>query len=175
VIERERLLQLAKTLPTIWHDETVDMQTKQRVVRILVEEIIADVDLENGQGILLVHWAGGRHSEIRAKRRRPDEHRLKTSRETSEVIRRMGAYWDDRRIAITLNRLGMKTATGPITIRKLIEAKNPCSRTNRPLRSLANTRGCVDRTEGPRSRGGEEGSASTETPKGHLHPNIPTL
>jgi len=112
VIERERLLQLAKTLPTIWHDETVDMQTKQRVVRILVEEIIADVDLENGQVILLVHWAGGRHSEIRAKRRRPDEHRLKTSLETSEVIRRMGAYWDDRRIAITLNRLGMKTATG---------------------------------------------------------------
>jgi len=112
VVERERLLQLAKELPTLWHDDQVEMETKQRIVRILIEEIIADVDLESGQVVLLVHWAGGRHSEVRAKRRRPDEHRLTTSLETSEVIRRMGAYWDDRQIAMTLNRLGMKTATG---------------------------------------------------------------
>ena len=109
VIERERLLQLAKTLPKIWHDDTVEMQTRQRVVRILIEEIIADVDEDNGQVILLVHWAGGRHSEIRAKRRRPGQRRLTTSLEASEVIRRMGAYWSDKQIAMTLNRLGLRT------------------------------------------------------------------
>jgi len=111
VIERESLLQLARTLPEVWHDAAVDMQTKQRIVRILIEEIIADVDPENAQVILLVHWAGGRHSEIRAKRRRLGEHRLTTSLEATEVIRRMGAYWDDKQIATTLNRLGMKTGT----------------------------------------------------------------
>jgi hypothetical protein len=60
------------------------------VVRILIEEIIADVDEDNGQVILLVHWAGGRHSEICAKRRRPGQHQLRAARgATRENTRRI--------------------------------------------------------------------------------------
>lgn len=110
IVDHARLLELATKMPEIWYSDAGDSSVKQRIVQILIEEIMVDVDLDEGQVILLIHWAGGRHSEVRAKRRRRGQHRLTTSLETIEVVRRMGAYWDDKTIAGTLNRLGMKTA-----------------------------------------------------------------
>jgi DNA invertase Pin-like site-specific DNA recombinase len=110
IVDHARLLELATMIPEIWSSGAGNASVKQRIVRILIEEILVDVDLEEGQVILLIHWTGGRHSEVRAKRRRQGQHRLTTSLETIEVVRRMGAYWDDKTIASTLNRLGMKTA-----------------------------------------------------------------
>ncbi len=110
--DRDQLLGLAKRLPEVWNDDRTDARAKQRIVRVLIEEVIADVDLDKGEVLLVVRWAGGRHSELRAKRRRLGQHRLTTCTETIEIVRRMGPYWNDRQIAATLNRLGIKTATG---------------------------------------------------------------
>lgn len=111
-VDRNTLLTLARDLPSVWNDHRTNTQTRQRIARILIEEIIADVDLDKGRVILLIHWTGGRHSEVHAKRRRQGQHRLSTSMETIEIIRRMIAYWDEKVIAATLNRLGQKTAKG---------------------------------------------------------------
>lgn len=110
VVDRDRLLELAILIPEIWSADVGDASVKQRIVRILIEEIVVDVDLAEGKVLLLIHWAGGSHSEVVAKRRRLGQHRLTTSLETIEVVRRMGAHCDDRRIAIAMNRLGLKTA-----------------------------------------------------------------
>jgi len=110
--DREMLLALAANLPAVWHDERTDARTRQRIARILIEEILVDIDLEQGRVSMLIHWAGGRHSEVFAKRRRQGQHRLTTSQDAVDIIRRMAAYWDDSVIANTLNRLRLETATG---------------------------------------------------------------
>ena len=59
--------------------------------------------------VLLMHWAGGRHSEIRVKRNETGRHRRCTSLEAVDVIRRMAGHFPDEQIAATLNRLGLQT------------------------------------------------------------------
>jgi hypothetical protein len=53
----------AHDLPSVWR-ATSNMSLKQRIVRILIEEIIADVDEKHSEIVVLIHWAGGRHSQL---------------------------------------------------------------------------------------------------------------
>jgi hypothetical protein len=85
------------------------MRLKQRIVRILVHEIVADVDEEASEVLLLLHWAGGRHSELRVKKNATGKHRRCTAVETVDVIRQMAGRFSDQQIAATLNRLGLRT------------------------------------------------------------------
>jgi hypothetical protein len=66
--DKETLCSLAQDLPAVWNSPATDMRLKQRIVRILVEEIIADVDDTASEVVLLIHWTGGRHSEVRMKK-----------------------------------------------------------------------------------------------------------
>jgi hypothetical protein len=45
------------------------MRLKQRIVRILVHEIVADVDEKASEIVLLIHWTGGQNSELRIKKK----------------------------------------------------------------------------------------------------------
>lgn len=109
---RELLTSLAQDLPAVWNSPTSDNRLKQRIVRILIEEIVADVDEEGNEVVLLIHWAGGRHSELRVKKKRSGEHGRCTSVDTIEVLRQMAGKYTDEQIANTLNRLGLRTGTG---------------------------------------------------------------
>ena len=110
--DKEVLLSLARDLPALWNAPSTDMRLKQRIVRILVHEIVADVDERTSEIVLLLHWAGGAHSELRIKKNGPGRHRHCTSVEAIEVIRQMAGKFPDEQIAATLNRLGLRTGTG---------------------------------------------------------------
>src|ERR1700683_624613 len=88
------------------------MPLKPRIVRILTEETIADVDDAASEIVLLIHWTGGRHSELRMKKNLTGRRSRCTNLETIEVLRRMSGRFPDDQIAATLNRLGLKTGTG---------------------------------------------------------------
>ena len=109
---KELLLSLAQDLPAIWKLPSTDMRLKQRIVRILIEEIVADVDESSREIVLLIHWAGGRHSELRVKKRETGQHGKCTSLEAIEVVRHMAGRFPDELIAATLNRLGLRTGVG---------------------------------------------------------------
>jgi excisionase family DNA binding protein len=109
---KEVLLSLAQDLPTVWNDPATDMRLKQRIVRILIREIMVDIDEEKREIVMLLHWAGGLHSELRVKKNAPGEHRHRTNLEAVEVVRRMAGRFSDEQIASTLNRLGMRTGAG---------------------------------------------------------------
>src|SRR6266436_5650087 len=64
------LATLATDLKTVWAAPTTDARLKKRIVRTLIQEVIADIDPEAAEIILVVHWIGGVHSEIRLPRRR---------------------------------------------------------------------------------------------------------
>ena len=106
------LMSLAQDLPAVWNSPSADMRLKQRIVHILIEEIVADVDENNQAVVLLVHWAGGRHSELRVKKNGLGKHRRCTSLEAIQVIGQMAARFPDEQIASTLNRLGLRTGSG---------------------------------------------------------------
>ena len=53
---KEVLLSLAQDLPAIWNSPSTDKRLKQRIVRILIREIIADVQAESREVVLVIHW-----------------------------------------------------------------------------------------------------------------------
>jgi excisionase family DNA binding protein len=111
-VDRATLLALADTLPAVWNSPGADMRLKQRIVRLLVHEVVADVDDKRSEIVLVIHWHGGRHTEFRRHKNKTGHHRRSTSEEAVDVIRRMAGRWPDEHIAATLNRIGLKTGTG---------------------------------------------------------------
>jgi len=105
----ELLMSLAQDLPAIWNSPSTDMRLKQRIVRILIHEIVADIDESGREVVLLIHWAGGRHSELRLKKSQTGKHRHCTNLEAIDVIRKMAGKFPDEQIAATLNRLHLRT------------------------------------------------------------------
>jgi hypothetical protein len=62
--------------------------------------------------VLVIHWAGGRHSEVRIPRPKAGDHRHRTGPDAEGVVRRMAGAWPDREIAASLNRLRLRTGAG---------------------------------------------------------------
>ncbi len=62
-------LVLAGDLPAVWNSPAADMGLKQRIVQILIREIVVEVSSDKREIVLLLHWAGGRHSELRIAKR----------------------------------------------------------------------------------------------------------
>jgi len=106
---RDVLMSLAQDLPALWNDRATEMRQKQRIVRLLIQEIVADVDEPAQEIVLLIHWAGGRHSELRLKKSQTGKHRHCTDLQAIEVIRKMAGKFPDDQIAATLNRLRLRT------------------------------------------------------------------
>ncbi len=106
------LMSLAQDLPAIWSSPDADMRLKQRIVRILVHEIVADVDERSSEIVLLIHWAGGRHSELRVKKNTTGKHSRTTSAEAIEVLKQLSGKFPDDQIAAIMNRLGLRTGGG---------------------------------------------------------------
>jgi hypothetical protein len=61
---QELLVALAQGLPQVWNTST-DFRLKQRIIHLVLREIIADFDAQSQAVTLILHWAGGRHSELR--------------------------------------------------------------------------------------------------------------
>jgi len=108
----EQLASLADDLLAVWNHPAADMRIKQRIVRVLLEEIVADVDRETNEILLLLHWAGGRHTEIRVPKNKPGHTSRWSDPDAVKVIRAMAGAWSDRDVALTLNRLRLRTGTG---------------------------------------------------------------
>jgi DNA invertase Pin-like site-specific DNA recombinase len=103
---------LADDLDAAWNAPGVTMRTRQRLLRALVTDIIADVDDATREVVLTIHWRGGQHSQLRVRKPRSGEHGCRTPDEALAVMRSMATRWSDADIAATLNRMGMPTGQG---------------------------------------------------------------
>jgi DNA invertase Pin-like site-specific DNA recombinase len=111
-VDREALLHLARDLPRVWNAAGTDARAKQRIVRLLIEEVVVDLDDEAHEAVLLIHWVGGRHTEARVARRRAGGYPGDRSPGAVEVVRELGGRWPDRELAVTMNRMRCKTPDG---------------------------------------------------------------
>jgi DNA invertase Pin-like site-specific DNA recombinase len=111
-IDRESLLALAHDLPAAWNAPGATMRTKQRLTRILIQEVVVDLDDASHEAVVTVHWTGGRHTEIRVARTRTGRYPDDRHPSPVEVIRKLGGQWPDRDLAVTMNRMRCKTGDG---------------------------------------------------------------
>ena len=103
---------LADDLQAAWNTPSVTMRARQRLLRALVTDIIADVDEAAREVVLTIHWRGGQHSQLRVRKPKTGEHGCRTSTQALAVMRSMATRWSDADIAASLNRMGMPTGQG---------------------------------------------------------------
>ena len=103
---------LANDLAAAWNVPGVSMRARQRLLRALVTDIIADVDEAAREVILTIHWRGGQHSQLRVRKPKTGEHGCRTPDAALAVMRSMASRWSDEDIAASLNRMGMPTGQG---------------------------------------------------------------
>src|SRR4029077_20063866 len=102
---------LASNLKTVWDAPTTDARLKKRIVRTLVHEVVADIDEAASEIVLIVHWVGGAHSELRLPKRRRGQ-RNSASADIIQAVRQLVLITSDDLIASLLNRNGLKTGNG---------------------------------------------------------------
>src|SRR5271169_3691783 len=111
VADPASLATLAADLKTVWTSTSTEARLKKRIVRTVIHEVIADVDSEAAEIVLVVHWIGGVHSEIRLPRRRRGQ-RNSTSADVIAAVRQLVLIANDDLIAGILNRNGLLTGYG---------------------------------------------------------------
>src|SRR4051794_39537568 len=79
---------LASNLRTVWSAPTTDARIKKRIVRTLIQEVVADIDDAASEIVLIVHWVGGVHSELRLPKRRRGQ-RNSTSADIIQAVRQL--------------------------------------------------------------------------------------
>jgi excisionase family DNA binding protein len=108
--ERERLLAAGADLPAAWSHPGATAGTRKRILRTVIEEIVATLTDERID--LLLHWRGGDHTRLSVPRNRTGQHRYSSEADVQDLIRALARQQDDSAIAATLNRLGKRTGRG---------------------------------------------------------------
>ena len=111
-IEHPDFSGLADDLAAAWNAPGVTTRTRQQLLRALVNEVVVDIDEKTREIVLVIHWRGGQHSQLRVPKPRSGEHGCRTSEEAVALIRTMAGRWSDEQIAASLNRMGMPTGQG---------------------------------------------------------------
>ncbi len=112
LVKLERFQNLGADLNSVWRDPATDNRLKKRIVRTLIEEVVADVDSEAREIVLILHWRGDAHTELRLRRRRRGQSSTDTPQETIDVVRNLAKICRDDKIAAFLNRNGFRTGPG---------------------------------------------------------------
>ncbi len=110
VADRERLLALGQDLVRAWESPGTTPETRKKIIRTVVSEIIVDIVGDSLE--LIVHWQGGDHTRLRVKRNRAGQTRWTTDVEVVDLVRALARQMPDQTIAALLNRSGKSTGRG---------------------------------------------------------------
>jgi excisionase family DNA binding protein len=108
--ERAGLLALAEDLPQLWNHPAASSETRKRILRAVLKEIV--VTVAEARLHLVLHWQGGDHTRLDVIKYRTGQNRWKTDTATEELVRELARVLPDDRIAPVLNRLGIRSAKG---------------------------------------------------------------
>ena len=97
-------------LETAWTHPNATAQTRKRIVRAVLEEVV--VKLADDRIDLLLHWRGGDHTRLSVPRNGPGRHRWCTDATVGDLLRGLARQLPDSAIAKTQNRLGKQTGRG---------------------------------------------------------------
>jgi DNA invertase Pin-like site-specific DNA recombinase len=107
---KAQILALGERIPHVWESAHCPPETKKKIIRTVIEEVIVTLDAQTDELRFIIHWKGGTHTEFKMPKPKSGVGH-KTSAEDLEVIRRMAVRYGDDDIARVLNKLGRRTAT----------------------------------------------------------------
>lgn len=107
---RERLLTLGADLTLAWDNPGVSAETRKKIIRTLINEII--VDTVGDKLDLVIHWHGGDHTRLQVKKNKIGRNRWATDADVVDLVRVLARQMPDQSIASVLNRSGKSTGRG---------------------------------------------------------------
>jgi excisionase family DNA binding protein len=110
VVDREALLGLGKDLRRAWERPGVTAETKKKILRTVIAEIV--VDVVGDELDLVIHWQGDDHTRLKVKKNRVGITRWATDAEVVDLVRALARQMPDFSVAATLNRLSKVTPHG---------------------------------------------------------------
>jgi hypothetical protein len=111
-VDRDLFMRLARDLPAAWNAPSTDMATKQRLIRVLVQEVVCELDDTANEVVLLIHWTGGRHTEVRVPRVKTGRYPVNRIPAAVDALQQLADHLPDKEIAVSLNRMRCKTSDG---------------------------------------------------------------
>ena len=108
--DRERLLTLGEDLSLAWNNPVVTNETRKKIIRLLISEIV--VDVAENIITLIIHWQGGDHTRLEVRKNRAGQTRWSTDDDVIGLIRELARQMSDTSIAAVLNRSGKQTGRG---------------------------------------------------------------
>ena len=107
---RANLMALGKDLATAWGSPGATNETRKKIIRLLVKEIIVDV-IDHTLS-LTIHWQGGDHTRMAVKKNKVGQTRWTVEAEVVDLVRMLARQLPDLAIAAILNRSGKLTGRG---------------------------------------------------------------
>lgn len=109
--EKKDITFLGEHFEKIWSDPICPMELKKKIARVLIEDIIVNVDEQNHKLSFVIHWTGGCHTSQWMDQPQSAVKAHKSCDIDVDIIRKMACYSDEQ-IAQVLSRLGRKTGKG---------------------------------------------------------------
>jgi len=138
--DRDRLLALGQDLPSVWDSAGASVETRKKIIRLLIEEIVVDVVADKME--LIIHWHGGDHTHLSVRKNKFGQNRWESGVNVVEFVRVLARHMSDKAIASILNRSGESTVRGN-------------SWTSSRVYSLRHNHGIAPYREGERAERGE--------------------
>ena len=138
--DRARLMVLGKDLSKAWNSPGATIETRKKIIRLLIKEII--VDVADDKLALVIHWQGGDHTEMTVKKNKVGQTRWMVEADVVDLVRVLARQLPDMAIAAILNRSGKLTGHG-------------ATWTRTHVRGLRNTNGIPVYREGERAERGD--------------------
>ncbi len=138
--DRARLMVLGKDLSKAWNSPGATIETRKKIIRLLIKEII--VDVADDKLALVIHWQGGDHTEMTVKKNKVGQTRWMVEANVVDLVRVLARQLPDMAIAAILNRSGKLTGHG-------------ATWTRTHVRGLRNTNGIPVYREGERAERGD--------------------
>jgi excisionase family DNA binding protein len=107
---REHLMMLGQDLARAWDSPAATAETRKKIIRMLISEIVVDVVGEELE--LIIHWQGGDHTRLMVKKNRVGHTRWTTDADIVDLVRVLARQMPDESIAAVLNRAGKSTGYG---------------------------------------------------------------
>jgi hypothetical protein len=85
---------------------------KKKIIRILIREVIVNLDDDTRDLTFMMHWHGGCHTTLSMKKPLSGALKYKTPEQDVALIRHLSVRYDDGEIARVLSKLGRTTSGG---------------------------------------------------------------
>jgi len=119
--QKEKVLDLARDLPRLWHAPTTQAKDRKRMLRLLIKDITVEKPAEPKQLLIHIRWQGGASTDRYVPLPRNIADRQRYPSVVVERVRKLAQALLDVQIVEQLNREGHRSAKGKPYTTKIVQ------------------------------------------------------